>query len=78
MERPRMSDRQIDPNTPMTVTIPVRHMNVVFAAMTDHANTVMSIMQDMQRQCLAQSMHAPPSFQMNQHRANGEAAAMEE
>jgi len=73
-----MSDRQIDPNTPITVTIPARQMNMVFTAMAEHANTVMAIMQDMQRQCLAQSMHAPPSFQMNQHRANGEAQEMAE
>jgi hypothetical protein len=73
-----MSDRQIDPNTPMTVTIPARHLNMVLGAMSEHANTLHAIMQDIQRQCLAQSMHAPPSFQMDQQRANGEAAAMEE
>jgi len=45
----------IDPNTPLSVTLPARQMNVVFAAMSEHASAVIAIMQDMQRQCLQQS-----------------------
>ena len=73
-----MSDRTIDPNTPLTVTLPARHLNMVLTALHEHANTVMAITQDMQRQCLAQSQPQASWPMPPPQRPNGEAAAMEE
>ena len=84
-----MSDRMIDPNMPMTVTLPAWQMNSLMALGNEALASLGAILQDVQRQCLAQSMHAQPRQAMNPYpmqmgeqqavnRPNGEAAAMEE
>jgi len=72
-----MSGTQIEPTTPLLVTLPARQWNSLLTAAGEGMNALASIINEVQRQCMQASMveAEPMPIPRRELRPNGEANA---